>query len=258
MIDLTIDDMLLYSQCPMRYNFSAFLGIDEYTSTFTGQLEEVMRKTMYSFFNRVGDPQIIPHTMRTYNTLSSRVQIPAEDRGSPRRKETYKSRIEEAREVLRFACTKILSLPVETVVLSPYTYELNIEGALVVGYFDAVVVSSGTTHVMVMDMNRTYPSDEFLSNGIRCTIAHSVYRKLFPEDEKYKVVHFNLYNTAYEIVNRTEAQIRSCDYELRSIISAMNNTTSTGLWYRSKSQICNTCYANVPCDEIYRRLCSNG
>lgn len=253
--NIPLDSILLYSQCPMRYNFAEHLGITERTTTFTGQLEAAMESTLWTYISTVGhDRTASSHSMRVYNKLVGGISIPSDDRGSPRKRADYKERIEHARERVTFCFSHIKSMNISTCIGSPYMYELSIMDRTISGKFDAILQIGSEYHIVVFDLNKNYPSDEYLNNGIKGTISMNVFRKLFPDAINHKLVHFNIYNIAYLEVTRTLQQLSTSDYELQAIVSGINNTLGTGYWYRSKSQICNSCYAARPCDEIYRRI----
>jgi hypothetical protein len=260
MVDLTIDNILLYAQCPMRYYLSSFLGIDEYSSTFRGQLEDVIRTSLYSYIGRAGDINAVSVTSRIFNNLSSKIQIPSESRGSPRKKEGYKEAILIAAEKVRYAAGAIHDMLAEypadrkSVVGSPYIFDLDILGTIVTSRFDALIQLGDTYHVIMFDLNQSYPSDEYLNTGIRLSTAAYAFRYMYRATKPYKLVHFNIYNTSYMEVDRTDAQIRSVGYELSSMVKAQEAAVTNNQWYRSKSQICNSCYAKIPCEEIFTRL----
>lgn len=244
---MDIDKLLLYSQCPMRYYFSEYLGIDDYTSTFKGQIDKAIVTGLYSYFYRYDDENIV----YILGKGLSGIDIPSDSRGSDRLREKYRNEIENAKNKILYAVENIRDMRPNSIVASPYRY--TIFNGSISGYIDLIFTIGDTYYVVVYDMSRSYPSDEYLDNGIRCTLACEAFMGLFPKCN-FKLVHYNIWNTAFIVVSRDDSQMRSVKYELESVLNSANNTISNNMWYRSKSYLCNNCYANEPCTGIYRRL----
>jgi len=255
---MTIDQALLYSQCPMRYYMSTYLGISNNTVTFSGQLDSIISTCIYSYAFREIDINALAVAMRRFDKLSEKIVLPTEVRGSPKKKQLYDEKISTSREKLRYALGIIHDLAPEDIIGSPYQYELNIDGTIVEGIIDIIMIVGGVHHVVTLDMHHTYPSEDYLNRGIKCTIACNVFKKLLPEPREYKLIHFNIYNNYYAEVQRNDSQLTSIDYELRSIVGNINRSIGDGQWYRAKSLLCNSCYANSPCEDLYRRLSNYG
>jgi hypothetical protein len=254
MNELTVDNLLLYSQCPMRYYFDTFLGINEQTTTIKGQIEDAIRTSLYSGISSIGDPNVISVTSRIFNSLVDKIQVPSELRGNARKREIYNNSIIVAREKVRYAIGDIIDRHPTSVIAAPYLYDLDISGTIVDGRFDVLLQIDGVYHIVMFDMNQSYPSDEFLANGLRCSISGFVFKRIYRIPTPFKLIHFNIYNTSYFPVDRTDVQLNASGYELGSIAKSLSSTVNNSVWYRSKSFLCNNCYANEPCDDIYRRL----
>ena len=246
MDQITIDDLLLYSQCPMKLFFKANLGISGDNVTVKGQVNDALRQACYSYLNAAGNtaPAI---AARKLNSMMGGVILPSNIRGSDRRKAAYDNSIDITRRVLdRFMME--LSMMEYSLIGSPMPYNLVINNTPYMGLIDAVISYRGKRDVITFDFSTNPPSDEVLTYGIRCTIASHAYREL--SSHPYRIIHYWIPGNQYLEVNRMDMQYRVLDRELNALARMVDECTNSNLWYRSKGFWCNSCYLVNPCNEI--------
>jgi len=246
--DITIDDLLLYSECPMKLFFSKYMGLDKVNGTLRGEVNDVIVKCCYYFLSTRDSGDAIRHTTRKFNQMIGGIARPSDVRGGGRRKESYDKLIHDATVIFENFMEVMFYGDIE-VVASPLTYEYHIRNKPYAGRIDAAITMVNIVHIVTFNMSSRSPSEEMLASSMRPTIAAFMYRHLHTPS-KYKIIDYWLPGNEYVHVQRTEGQYSTLQRELHALAAVVDECIDVGGWYRSKGFWCDSCYLKMPCSEL--------
>lgn len=250
-MERTIDNLILYSQCPMKLFFKERMGMDRTNTTLRGQINEVLRVVGYSFLtNLESDSVVRSHTSRKFNTLMSQITPPSDVRGGGRKATTYQKSIHDA-TVMMEHFMDMMEFHNPIVIGAPYTYSIIIGDMEYAGTIDALFgVGQGDVDVVTMDFSTREPSEDMLNYGMRATLASYAFRHMFPESSEHRIIHYWVPGYMYMDVGRLEGQYAALERELRILADLVDECDRSGTWYRSKGFWCSNCYLVNPCNEV--------
>lgn len=248
-MDYLIDDLLLYSQCPMKLFFSKYLGIDD-NSTLRGQINNMVKACATHFLsNYLPDMDKYNNAAyRKFNEMSLHITPPSSIRGSDRRRDDYNKSIHDARYMLERFISNIMSMD-PNIIGAPYPYTLVLNNHLYTGYIDCVYRLSDT-YVCTLDMGANSPSQYLLDYGIRSTINSYAFR----QQSKFKYIDTIYWILGNHIIDiyRSDGQYNTMLREMDILAGIVEDCIENKKWYRRYGYWCNGCSVSAPCNESSR------
>jgi len=245
--EYSIDNLILYSRCPMLVFFREYMGMEESNSTVSGQVKAALRIGCSSYLNNV---ETDPHgraASRAFNGAIGAIQPPASARGGGKAGESFQSSLRSSRAI--FERFRDMMGSMEPVVLgAPYEYSMTIERMEYHGAIDALILIRDIPHVVTLDFSSREPSEDILGHGFRATVASYAYREIF--QEAHHIIHYWIPKDYYLQVDRVDGQYSTVRRELRILAELYDECKDRGLWYRSRGFWCDSCYLRGPCKEV--------
>lgn len=248
-LELTVDDLLIYSQCPMKAFFKVRLGMDERVATTTGHLGVSLRAACQSFLSSY-DPQDKNKSMRIGMAAIARkladVPRPSDARAGTK-KAKYDARLDYYLSAMEHFIDQILSMDCQ-VLGSPLAHHVTFNNQPYLTTIDAALLHNGVVDVVTFDTSSSAPSEEYLDDGIRATIAGFLFREMSPTS-RFRLIHYWILGTGYIEVHRSDSQYMGALRELNNLAAICKDATDNNLWYRSRGFWCKGCGLSEPCKE---------
>lgn len=253
-MDYLIEDLLLYSQCPMKLFFSKYLGIDDSTNTMRGHINNIIKSCCINFLSnyvpgrdRNKNDNITTPTYNKFNEMVSRIPAPTNVRNT-KKKDDYTKLLHDARYMLERFTSNIVGMD-PTIIGSPYPYTIVLNNHPYTGNIDSVYTID-TTYVVNLDLSSSTPSDYLLEYGIKPTIVSYVFRN--ETNIKYTDVVYWVPGNYILDIYRSDGQYNTMYRELNILAGLVEDCIENKKWYRRYGYWCDNCGAADACNESSR------
>ena len=248
-MEVKIDDLLLYSKCPMRFFFERYLGAGESVLSLRGQVTHVLRDSCRELMMGADRAQYArAESVKKLNNGLVGIYPPSDARGAGSSRDTYMELIQSARSTLDMISGEIIGMGLRPVMV-PFAYNITINNKSYLGVSDGIMEKDGMHYVIVLDLGRTMPSDFDMDHSVYTTIASFAYTEVYRSD-RYKLVHYWVPGNAFIEVHRTPGDHNAIWRELNNIAKIVDSCLENGEWYRSRGFWCNSCSVREPCSEV--------
>jgi hypothetical protein len=248
-----MEDVLLYSKCPMLLFFKKYLGMSSKHHSIQGQVSETISSSLSLYLSNIESSNAYSLASRNLGIETNNITVDPSVRGSPKKQKILKDLIDNCYVILERCVDELKNMEISNVV-SPYTYAITLGRATskyddFIGEIDCVYTRYNKKYLMYFDTNINSPSEDYLDNGITATINSLAYRMSECTND-YKIVHYWINGNSIFEIDRKVGQLNSVKNEIINIKESMVNCMNNNLWYRSKGFWCASCPRNVPCSEM--------